>query len=180
MRTPRSLLHLTTLLTLHHPTSFALSTSNTTSNLLLNFPISSFSTNMTRLAPVIALSHGGGPMPLLGDPRHAAIAHSLRTKVPKILRLGTPEAPRAIVVVTAHWSTDKVTVSTGSKPAVLYDYSGFPPESYEIRHDAPGSPEVAGEVERALREKGVECGRDGERGTLRYFHMCCLISCEQD
>ncbi|KAF2827970.1 Extradiol aromatic ring-opening dioxygenase [Ophiobolus disseminans] len=143
------------------------SASNTTSNPLRGiqqFPLSSYITNMTRLAPVIALSHGGGPMPLLGDPSHRELTHSLKTKVPKILKLGTPEAPKAIVLVTAHWSTAKVTISSAARHELLYDYYGFPPESYQIKHDAPGSPEVAGEVEKVLKEAGIACEMDGERG----------------
>ncbi|KNG44426.1 Extradiol ring-cleavage dioxygenase, class III enzyme, subunit B [Stemphylium lycopersici] len=118
---------------------------------------------MTRLAPVISLSHGGGPMPLLGDPSHAAITKSLQKKVPKILKLGTPEAPKAIVLVTAHWSTSKVTISSGSKHELLYDYYGFPPESYQIKHDAPGSPEAAEQVAKALKEAGIDCEKDAKR-----------------
>jgi hypothetical protein len=154
--------------------SAGLSSSNTTFNPLQDiqqFPISSYSGNMTRVAPVISLSHGGGPMPLLGDPSHAAITKSLKTRVPKILKLGTAEAPKAIVLVTAHWSTSKVTVSSGSKHELLYDYYGFPPESYEIKHDAPGSPEVAEEVAKALKEAKIECEKDAKRGAppIRYI-----------
>lgn len=109
-------------------------------------------------------------MPLLGDPSHAAITKSLKTKVPKILKLGTAEAPKAIILVTAHWSTDKVTISSGSKPGLLYDYHGFPPESYQIKHDAPGSPEVAALVEKALNESGVECEKDSERGEQNLLY----------
>lgn len=103
-------------------------------------------------------------MPILGDPNHAAITESLKTKVPQILKLGTPEQPKAIVLVTAHWSTNKVTISSGSKHKLLYDYYGFPPEAYKLKHDAPGSPEVAGLVEKALKEAGVKCETDAERG----------------
>jgi aromatic ring-opening dioxygenase catalytic subunit (LigB family) len=155
-----------------------LSSSNATFNPLQGiqqFSLSSYNGSMTRLAPVISLSHGGGPMPLLGDPAHAAITKSLKTKVPKILKLGTPEAPKAIVLVTAHWSTSKVTVSSGSKHELLYDYGGFPPESYKIKHDAPGSPEVADQVAKALKEAGIECEKDAKRGmhppTLSSYSM---------
>jgi aromatic ring-opening dioxygenase catalytic subunit (LigB family) len=103
-------------------------------------------------------------MPLLGDPSHREIIKSLTTKVPKLLKLGTPEAPKAIVLVTAHWSTDKVTISSGSKHELFYDYYGFPPETYQLKHNAPGSPEIASEVERVLKEAGVECAKDAERG----------------
>ena len=166
MKIVRTSSFLATFFGLQRTTSAELSSSNTTFNPLQGiqqFPISSYSGNMTRLAPVISLSHGGGPMPLLGDPSHAAITKSLKTKVPKILKLGTSEAPKAIVLVTAHWSTSKVTVSSGSKHELLYDYYGFPPESYKIKHDAPGSPEVAEQVAQALKEAGIECEKDAKR-----------------
>jgi aromatic ring-opening dioxygenase catalytic subunit (LigB family) len=105
-------------------------------------------------------------MPLLGDPSHREITNSLKTKVPNILRLGTTEAPKAILLVTAHWSTNKVTISSGSKHELFYDYYGFPPESYEIKHNAPGSCEVAAEVEKTLKQAGIECAMDAERGTF--------------
>ncbi|KAG9191495.1 hypothetical protein G6011_10229 [Alternaria panax] len=166
MKIARTSSFLVTVLGLQRTTSAELSSSNTTFNPLKGiqqFPSSSYSDNMTRLASVISLSHGGGPMPLLGDPSHAAITKSLKTRVPKILKLGTPEAPKAIVLVTAHWSTSKVSVSSGSKYELLYDYYGFPPESYKIKHDAPGSPEVADQVAQALKDAGIECEKDAER-----------------
>lgn len=121
------------------------------------------SANMTR-APVIVLSHGGGPLPILGDPGHKHICNSLKTRVPKILRLDTPQAPRAIVLVTAHWSERNPTISSGSKHRLLYDYHGFPAESYRLKYDAPGSPEVAEEVAQAMREVGLKPELDDDRG----------------
>jgi len=103
-------------------------------------------------------------MPILGDPRQAALAKTLRTRVPKILKLGTEEQPRAIVLVTAHWNTNVPTVSSGEKHELYYDYYGFPPEAYELKHDAPGSPEVAGLVESALKEAGLPAKKDAKRG----------------
>jgi len=47
-----------------------------------------------------------GPLPILNDPGHKDIIYSLKNRVPKILRLGTPQQPKAIVLVTAHWTTD--------------------------------------------------------------------------
>ena len=129
---------------------------------LISFPSNGI--NMTRLAPIVSLSHGGGPMPILGDPSHASIVKSLRTKVPQILKLGTVDQPRAIVLVTAHWSTDKVTISSSSKHDLFYDYYGFPPEAYQLKYDAPGSPEVADLVGKALQAAGIDYEKDVERG----------------
>jgi aromatic ring-opening dioxygenase catalytic subunit (LigB family) len=104
-------------------------------------------------------------MPILGDPSHAAIVKSLKTRVPELLKLGTPEAPRAIVVVTAHWSGGVPTISGGRKHGLLYDYYGFPKEAYSLKYEAEGSPEVAAEVQAALKVEGLEGKMDGQRGT---------------
>ncbi|RXG43891.1 hypothetical protein VDGE_02964 [Verticillium dahliae] len=118
---------------------------------------------MTRGA-VICISHGGGPMPVLGDPGHKDIVSSLTKRVPKLLRLNTPEAPRAIVVVTAHWSTRRPTISSATHHDLYYDYGGFPSEAYSLKYPAPGSPDVAEEVRRALAQQGLDPVLDAKRG----------------
>lgn len=103
-------------------------------------------------------------MPVLGDPGHKELIKSMTQRVPKILGLGTEKAPRAIVLVTAHWSEKRPTISNGSKHKLYYDYGGFPPESYALKYDAPGSPEVAKEVYNALEKAGLNPDTDDERG----------------
>lgn len=109
-------------------------------------------------------------MPLLGDPNHKDIVKSLKTRVPKILRLGTPDAPRAIVLVTAHWSEATPTISNAEKHQLYYDYGGFPPETYKLKYDAPGSPSVAKEVYEALSSAGLEPKMDRKRGMCILSH----------
>jgi aromatic ring-opening dioxygenase catalytic subunit (LigB family) len=103
-------------------------------------------------------------MPLLNDPRHEELVHSMRNRVPKILKLGTEEAPRAIVLVTAHWSEDVPTISSADQHELLYDYSGFPPESYKLKYPAPGSAAVAKEVFSVLSNVGMKPKLDPRRG----------------
>jgi len=103
-------------------------------------------------------------MPVLGDPGHAALIKSMTERVPSILGLGTADAPRAIVLVTAHWSERRPTISNGKKHKLYYDYGGFPPESYKLKYDAPGSPEVAKEVYSLLEGAGFSPEMDEERG----------------
>src|SRR5690606_25164328 len=105
-----------------------------------------------------------GPLPVLGDPNHKAITHSLRNRVPKILGLGTARAPRAIVVVTAHWLEERPTVSSAERHALYYDYYNFPPESYSLRYDAPGSPAVADQMRAAMEAEGLQPVMNPERG----------------
>src|SRR4051812_42053010 len=86
---------------------------------------------------VLALSHGGGPLPVLGDPGSDALATSLRTRAPSVLRLDDPDPanrPKAIVLVTAHWSRRSPTISSSATHKLYYDYGGFPPEAYRLKY----------------------------------------------
>ncbi len=55
----------------------------------------------------------------------------------------TIERPSAILVVSAHWEEQQPTVTAGAHPSLLYDYSGFPSESYEIQYPCPVDPPLA-------------------------------------
>lgn len=103
-------------------------------------------------------------MPVMGDPGHAALIKSMTTRVPKVLGLGTASAPKAIVLVTAHWGAKRPTISNANKHSLYYDYSGFPAETYKLKYDAPGSPEVAKEVYDLLEKAGLNPEMDSKRG----------------
>jgi aromatic ring-opening dioxygenase catalytic subunit (LigB family) len=86
--------------------------------------------------------------------------------VPSILKLGTPDAPRAIIVVTAHWSAERPTISSSDHHSLYYDYGGFPREAYNLKYDAPGSPSIAEEVRQALQGEGFDPVMNTKRGKL--------------
>ncbi|KAH8652872.1 Extradiol ring-cleavage dioxygenase, class III enzyme, subunit B [Ilyonectria robusta] len=115
-------------------------------------------------ASVICISHGGGPLPVIGGPGHEDIVHSLKTRVPKILKLGTPEAPRAIICVTAHWSENQPTISSADYHDLYYDYGGLPNEAYRLKYNAPGSSAIAHDVKKVLMEEGLAPVLDRSRG----------------
>ncbi len=103
-------------------------------------------------------------MPIMNHPSHTQLVHSMKTRIPQILRLGTPEAPRAIAVVTAHWEEKTPTISGAAKHSLYYDYYGFPPETYNLKYDAPGSPEIAQEIYHVFDQAGLKPAIDTERG----------------
>ncbi|PVH68732.1 Extradiol aromatic ring-opening dioxygenase [Cadophora sp. DSE1049] len=107
---------------------------------------------------------GGGPLPALGDPSHKELIKSMSERVPAILGLGTSKAPRAIVLVTAHWSEREPTISNGETHKLLYDYGGMPQEAYQLKYEAPGSPQVAREVYGVLAKAGFNPAVDARRG----------------
>jgi 4,5-DOPA dioxygenase extradiol len=107
---------------------------------------------------VVFLSHGGGPLPLLNDPSHQAMIRFMRALPAKLI------TPKAVVVFSAHWEEPVVTLQTHPQPPMLYDYYGFPPETYTINYPAPGAPELAQEIEEVLTNHGISSARDSHRG----------------
>ena len=77
-----------------------------------------------RRFPTAYINHGGGPMPLLGQ--QDDVANFLRGYAATL-----PHKPSAVVVITAHWETTTPTVSAAARHELLFDYSGFPPETYQ-------------------------------------------------
>lgn len=108
-------------------------------------------------ATILYIPHGGGPLPLLNEPGHAAVVRFLRDYPATIPR------PEAIVVISAHWEEPVVSVTAAPAPQLLFDYSGFPPETYEYEYPAPGDPELAARVQGLLQEAGIESRLDPER-----------------
>jgi 4,5-DOPA dioxygenase extradiol len=109
-------------------------------------------------ARVVYLSHGGGPLPLLGDPGHRAMLDFMERLPSQIAR------PDAILVISAHWEERVATLMGAPAPAMLYDYYGFPPESYQIKYPAPGDPALAGRIAALLQQSGLPSRIDSTRG----------------
>lgn len=111
---------------------------------------------MSRM-PIVFLPHGGGPMPLLGDANHRELIAFLKD-LP-----GQLPTPDAILVITAHWEEPVASISSAAAPGMLYDYYGFPAESYEFQYPAPGNPELAVHIETLLQQYGIDAHLDPRR-----------------
>ena len=107
---------------------------------------------------IVYLSHGGGPLPLLGDKAHHALIEALK----KITR--AIDKPEAIVVFSAHWETDDIEITGGTQPSLIYDYFGFPEESYSITYPAKGIPELACDIASKLNELDIPVSVNPRRG----------------
>ena len=74
------------------------------------------------------------------------------------------DAPRAVLVISGHWEADRFLLSSGARPPMVFDYSGFPERTYRIRYDAPGEPELAEKVRAMLDYGAIPTGLDPRRG----------------
>lgn len=107
---------------------------------------------------VVYLSHGGGPMPILGGQGHEKMIDFMKElpgKFPK---------PDEILVISAHWEESVPTVISSENPSLLYDYYGFPQAAYELQYPAPGNPQLAKDISSLLYDKGIECEAVMDRG----------------
>ncbi len=103
--------------------------------------------------PVIFLSHGAPP--LADDPVWKRELAEWSSSIPK---------PRSILMISAHWEDDPLTVSATRTVPLFYDFWGFPDRYYQVEYPAPGAPDLANDVERLLGNAGQQVARDETRG----------------
>lgn len=113
---------------------------------------------MKKQRNIVYLSHGGGPMPLLGDPNHREMIETLKAIARDI------RTPSAILVISAHWESDQPTVTSGAMPELIYDYYGFPEEAYSIQYPCAGEPKLARDVVEVMTQGGINATYDASRG----------------
>lgn len=108
---------------------------------------------MSRL-PTLFVSHGS-PMFAI-DPGVAGPALSaLGGQLPR---------PKAILVVSPHWTTREPRVSTSAAPDTVHDFGGFPAALYQLNYPAPGHPGLAARAMEVLRAADWQVDADGQRG----------------
>lgn len=104
--------------------------------------------------PALFVSHGA-PTLVLDPGATGLVLQSFAAAQP---------APRAVVVISAHWETREVTVGAAAHPETIHDFYGFPDELYRLQYPAPGDAALSQEVAQALRDAGPTVEIDATRG----------------
>src|SRR3712207_7436029 len=75
--------------------------------------------------------------------------------------------PRAILIVSAHWESDQLGITSTAPTELVYDFGGFAPVYYRMRYDTPDNTDLAtrlrsvlpdGETLHELRGRGLDHG----------------------
>lgn len=116
----------------------------------------------TTKLPTYFISHGGGPWPWMKR-EMPGMYDKLEASLQAIVKeIGV--TPKAVLVISGHWEAPEFTVMTSPKPPMLYDYSGFPPHTYQVTYPAPGAPELAARIQELLSQAGIPAREDAQRG----------------
>lgn len=116
------------------------------------------------MQPSIYFPHGGGPCFFMDPPpeepaRWVAMGNYLRD-LPSML----PKRPDALLVISAHWECARPTVLATPQPDLLFDYSNFPPHTYELTYPAPVAVDLITKVRALLSDAGIESAEEHARG----------------
>ncbi|HEX7820264.1 MAG TPA: class III extradiol ring-cleavage dioxygenase [Sphingobium sp.] len=74
-----------------------------------------------------------------------------------------PQRPRAILIASGHWETEGFAFTGQASPGLLFDYHGFPADTYALTYPAPGDPALAARARDLLLAAGLAARVDEAR-----------------
>ncbi len=95
--------------------------------------------------PILFVGHGN-PMNAIEDNAYSRMWKKLGNQLP---------APKAILVVSAHWETKGTQVLVSEKPKTIHDFGGFPRKLFEQEYPAPGEHALAKETAKLMLPTNV-------------------------
>ena len=108
---------------------------------------------MTSL-PSLFLAHGAPDLPIVDHPARSFL-EGLSTIVP---------APKAILIVSAHWELPKLALTAADAPRTIHDFAGFPRALYDLTYPARTDTGIIHQIREHLSGAGIAVEEDRTRG----------------
>lgn len=105
------------------------------------------------MLPSLFISHGS-PMVALEPGDTGRTLARLAGELPR---------PKAILVVSAHWETTDLRLTSAPRQQAWHDFYGFPPALYALDYEPPGDPQLALEIVELLEDAGLPAHLDPQR-----------------
>ena len=97
---------------------------------------------MSSIKPMPAIFYGhGSPMNALDDNAYTRVWQSFAERFAR---------PKAILAISAHWTTRGTAVTAMTAPETIHDFGGFPKPLFDVRYPAPGDPALTVRVAQML------------------------------
>lgn len=120
--------------------------------------------NSANRLPTLFIPHGGGPcFSMDPPPQHPHMWDGLAAFL-RGIDAALAVRPKAVLVVSGHWEAPVPTLNTAERPALLFDYYGFPEHTYRLKYPVAGAPHVAPRVRELLSDAGFQSAEDAKRG----------------
>lgn len=101
---------------------------------------------MSKKLPILFIAHGS-PMNALANNDYTEAIKALAQSI---------DRPKAIMVISAHWTTRGTYITSEDQPNTIYDFYGFPEELYNIKYSPKGAKQYSKIALNLLAEENVQ------------------------
>jgi len=106
------------------------------------------------MLPSLFISHGSPALMLMTN-KTARFLRNLPSTFAK---------PKYILVISAHWTSNKIEILSQQKnESLIYDFYGFPKELYEQEYPAKSDSSKENEIQKLLEDNGFKVSMNNER-----------------
>ncbi|PCH83670.1 MAG: dioxygenase [Piscirickettsiaceae bacterium] len=117
-----------------------------------------------RRFPSLYIPHGAGPCFFMDWTKGPADTWNNTAHWLENVHTSLPQKPSAIVIFSAHWEADTIQINSHPQPELIFDYYGFPENTYKLTYPAPGSPILAKRIQALFKTADIASELNPEHG----------------